>query len=318
MTFRRIENSAVSEPSDLRVPGPHLRGPEPAGHPPRSSPEADKISYRLYGSGDEWGDIIIIYMPTKSRSGPLHLIRGEGEGGTAPPSEFLVGVIMYVNNFSIKNQQKIVSGFDELNFHNVSKWFSKFAHKENTIVKVQLSSIDIEKVFNNSLFFKNELTVENNCVYEELILEDIIDWNIFIPYQVSPLMLGHPIVLKRKLMYDDLHISVYCFRGTLKAMKLLLENNNLRWSSKNNRTPSENKIISSMKYKRDINYFIAKDALVENHDYEIIGRIFNTETMELLLKDDEVPFKELINQRLISFTESQDQNPETYLDDYNW
>ena len=122
---------------------------------------------------------------------------------------------MYVQYFSVNNQQKITAGINELGMMNVAQWFSKFNHKENTIVKIQLSDMDIEKIFKHSLFFKGDLTPENNVTYEECILEDVLDWNIFFPYQVSKMQLGHPIVLKRKLTYDDLHNVIYCFKGTL-------------------------------------------------------------------------------------------------------
>lgn len=225
---------------------------------------------------------------------------------------------MYVQKFSIENQQKIVSGIDELNFHNVSEWFSKFSNKENTIVKIELSSIDIERIFKTSLFFKGDLTPENNVTYEELILEDILDWSIYFPYKVTSMMLSHPIILKRKLTHDDLHNCIYCFKGTLKAINLLLDANKLTWSSRANRTDEENRIISSAKNKKDLDFFDFKDLLIKDLDYEIIDRIFDVETMELLIEDEEVPFKELISNRLISFTESQDQESLTYTDDYNW
>ena len=227
-------------------------------------------------------------------------------------------IIMYIQNFSVSNQQKIVTALDELNFKATAKWFSKFSHKENTIVKIQLSSIDIERIFKKSLFFKGDLTPENNVTYEECILEDVLNWNIFFPYQVSKMQLGHPIVLKRKLTYDNLHNVIYCFKGTLKAINKLMEFNSLPWSSKSNRTPLENKIINSMKYKRDINFEIAKQALINDEDYEIIDRIFDTEIMEELLEDEEVPFKSIISSRLTEFTQSQDQDTKTYLDDYIW
>lgn len=224
---------------------------------------------------------------------------------------------MYVQYFSVNNQQKITAGINELGMMNVAQWFSKFNHKENTIVKIQLSDMDIEKIFKHSLFFKGDLTPENNVTYEECILEDVLDWNIFFPYQVSKMQLGHPIVLKRKLTYDDLHNVIYCFKGTLKAINKLMEFNSLPWSSKSNRTPLENKIIYSMKYKRDIDFEIAKQALINDEDYEIIERIYDVEIMEELLRED-VPFKDLIAQRLTEFTESQEQDGNTYLDDYIW
>jgi len=224
---------------------------------------------------------------------------------------------MYVQYFSVNNQQKITAGINELGMMNVAQWFSKFNHKENTIVKIQLSDMDIEKIFKHSLFFKGDLTPENNVTYEKCILEDVLDWNIFFPCQVSKMQLGHPIVLKRKLTYDDLHNVIYCFKGTLKAINKLMEFNSLPWSSKSNRTPLENKIIYSMKYKRDIDFEIAKQALINDEDYEIIERIYDVEIMEELLRED-VPFKDLIAQRLTEFTESQEQDGNTYLDDYIW
>ena len=225
---------------------------------------------------------------------------------------------MYVQKFSIENQQKIVSGIDELGFKTVVEWFNKFCDKQNTIVKVELSSIDIERIFNNRLFFKDELTSEQNTSYEELVLEDVLDWNIYFPHKVSSMQLGHPIVLKRKLDYDQLHNVIYCFKGTLKAITVLMEYNSLPWSSKSNRTDLENQIIKTMKAHKTIDFFIAKQALIAEDDYEIIDKVYDVETMELLLEDEEVPFKELINHRLISFTESQDQESLTYTDDYNW
>ena len=96
-----------------------------------------------------------------------------------------------------------------------------------------------------------------------------------------------------------------------------MEFNSLPWSSKSNRTPLENKIIYSMKYKRDIDFEIAKQALINDEDYEIIERIYDVEIMEELLRED-VPFKDLIAQRLTEFTESQEQDGNTYLDDYIW
>lgn len=226
---------------------------------------------------------------------------------------------MYVQKFSVENQQKIVSGIDKLGMTSVSEWFSKFAHKEETIVKVELSSIDIEKIFTPRLFFKGDLTPENNVTYEELVLEDILDWNIFFPYQVTKMQLGHPIVLKRKMTYDDLHNVIYCFKGTLKAINKFLESNSLPWSSKSNRTDLENKIIKTMKngYKT-IDFNIAKQALIDDEDYEIINRIYDIDTLEELLEDEEVPFKSIIGSRLTEFTQSQDQDTKTYLDDYIW
>lgn len=223
---------------------------------------------------------------------------------------------MYVQKYSVKNQEKITVGFlNQFNFYKVAQWFLKFAHKEETIVKVELSAIDIEKIFSQRLFFKNDLI---DCTYEEMVLEDVLNWNIYIPHKITKTMLGHPIVLKRKLTHDDLHNSIYCFKGTLKAIEILLNYNKLAWSSKANRTDRENRIISSAKNKKDLSFFEYKELLINELDYEIIDKIFDVETMELLLEDEEVPFKELINQRLIEFTESQDQNPETSLDDYQW
>ena len=226
---------------------------------------------------------------------------------------------MYVNKFTIKNQQKIVSGCVELNFEKAAEWFNKFADKQETIVKVELSSIDIEKIFSNRLFYKGALTSEDNVTYEELVLEDVLDWNIYFPHKVTSMQLGHPIVLKRKLTHDDLHNVIYCFKGTLKAITVLMDYNKLQWSTKANRTDADNQIISIMKNGyRTIDVAIAKDALIEDENYEIIEKIFDVEVMEDLLEDEQVPFKELISKRLNTFTESQDQNPKTYLDDYKW
>lgn len=222
---------------------------------------------------------------------------------------------MIVKKYSIKNQQKIAVGILSKGFYATFKWFHKFDSKKETIVKVELSSIDIEKVFAKSLFYKNGLT---ETEYSECLLEDIIDRNIFIPSKVTNTQLGHRILLKRKLTHDDLHIVIYCFKGTLKAINLLLKYNSLPWSSKANRTPFENKVISSAKYKRDIDFVTAKQALIENDDYEIIERIYNVEILEELLEEPEVPFKELIESRYIQFNESQDQDSNTYLDDYIW
>lgn len=215
-------------------------------------------------------------------------------------------------------QQKIISGIDDLGMNSVVEWFNRFGNHKNTIVKIQLTSIDIEKIFNRRLFFKGDLTPENNCTYEELILEDVLDWNIFFPYQVKSIQLGHPIVLKRKLTHDDLFNVIYCYKGTLKAIKTLIEYNSLAWSSKANRTPLENKIISSMKNKRSIDFSIAKTALVDYEDYEIIDRIFDTEILEELIQEEQIPFKDLLEERLTMFTESQDQDSNSYLDDYTW
>ena len=222
---------------------------------------------------------------------------------------------MYIKKYSVKNQQKIVVGILNSGFYRTFKWFNKFASSENTIVKIQLSSIDIEKVFKNSLFFKND--IEETC-FEECTLEDIIDWNIFIPNQVTNTMLGHPIILKRYLTHDDLQIYIYCFKGTLKAIENLLKYNNLQWSSKANRTETENQIINRRKYQGDLTFFDIRDSLIKDLDYEVIEKIFDVETMELLLEDDEVPFKELIAKRLIEFTESQDMDSRTFIEDYNW
>lgn len=220
---------------------------------------------------------------------------------------------MIVKKYSIKNQQKITVGILQSGFYTTFKWFHKFDSKKETIVKVELSSIDIEKVFQNRLFFKNGLT---DTEYVECILEDIIDRNIYIPYKVTNMQLGHRILLKRKLTHDNLHIVIYCFKGTLKAIEHLLEYNSLPWSSKVNRTDEENRIISSMKYKKSLDFFTIKDLLINDLDYEVIDRIYDVETMELLLDDDEVPFKELIAKRLTEFTESQDMDSVTYIEDY--
>lgn len=220
---------------------------------------------------------------------------------------------MIVNRFSTKNQQKITVGILKAGFYTTFKWFHTFDSKADTIVKVELSSIDIEKVFSRSLFYKNGLT---GTEYTECLLEDIIDRNIFIPYQVSNMQLGHRILLKRKLTHDNLHISIYCFKGTLKAINALLEANNLPWSSKATRTDDENKIISSMKYKKSLDFFTIKDLLINDLDYEIIDKIYDVETMELLLAEEDVPFKDLIEQRLIEFTESTDMDIATYIEDY--
>lgn len=163
------------------------------------------------------------------------------------------------------------------------------------------------------MFFRNGLT---DTEYVECILEDIIDRNIYIPYKVTNMQLGHRILLKRKLTHDNLHIVIYCFKGTLKAIEHLLEYNSLPWSSKANRTDEENRIISSMKYKKSLDFFTIKDLLINDLDYEVIDRIYDIETMELLLDNDEVPFKELIAKRLTEFTESQDMDPVTYIEDY--
>lgn len=220
---------------------------------------------------------------------------------------------MIVNKYSIKNQQKITVGILQSGFYTTFKWFHKFDSKKETIVKVELSSIDIEKVFSRSLFYKNGLT---DTEYTECLLEDIIDRNIYIPYQVSNMQLGHRILLKRKLTHDNLHISIYCFKGTLKAINALLEANKLPWSSKATRTDEENRIISSMKFRKSLGFFEIKDLLINDLDYEVIEKIYDVETMELLLEDDEVPFKELIAQRLAEFTESQDMDSSTYIEDY--
>lgn len=231
--------------------------------------------------------------------------------------ENFLGDIMYVSRFSIKNQQKIVSGIDELGMKSVSEWFSKFAHKENSIVKIELSSIDIERIFKPSLFFKGDLTPENNISFEELVLEDVLDYNLFGSYQVTPTMFGHPIVLKRKLDYDSLHNSIYCFKGTLKAIEKLMNSNSLQWSSKSNRTDLENRIINRMKHPRVIHY---ETAFIYNEDYELVDTIFDTDTMEELIENEEIPswIRELIQERLVLFSESQEQDPNTYLDDYIW
>lgn len=224
---------------------------------------------------------------------------------------------MFVNRFSVKNQQKIVSGIDELGFKSTTNWFSKFAHKENTIVKVELSAIDIERIFRKSLFFKGDLTEDNNYSIEELVLEDVLDFSITFPYKVTPTMLGHPIVLKRRLGYDSLHNSIYCFKGTLKAIEILLQYNSLPWSTQSNRTETENKIIRKLKYPKTIRY---EYELSKFENYELVETIFDVDTMEQLLQVEEIPswIKELIQERLILFSESQEQDENTYLDDYNW
>lgn len=224
---------------------------------------------------------------------------------------------MYVNYYSVDNQQKIVSGLVELNFETVAEWFAKFSDKENTIVKVELSSIDIEKVFQTSMFFKGELTSENNVTYEETYLGDLISFETFIPHwKVSNMQLNHPVLLKRKLDYDQLHNVIYCFKGTLKAINTLLQYNKLAWSTKANRTKEENYIIKRMKAHKTIDVATAKEALIDDEDYEIIDKIFDIETMELLLEDESVPFKDLLSKRLNEFTESQDMDSVTYIEDY--
>lgn len=198
-------------------------------------------------------------------------------------------------------------------FYRTFKWFHQFDSVKETIYKVELSDMDIEKIFANRLFFKNDLT---DCEYVECILEDILDWNIFIPYQVTNMQLGHRILLKRKLTQDNLHVVIYCFKGTLKAIERLLEANKLTWTSKERRTKLENKIISIQKYKRDLTLFEIEKALISDLDYEVIERIYDIETMELLLENEEIPFKDLISKRLCEFTESQDMNTKTYIEDY--
>lgn len=225
---------------------------------------------------------------------------------------------MIVNRFTVKNQQKITVGILKSGFYTTFKWFHKFDSHKETIVKIEFSSIDIERILQSRLFYKNGLDSVNNVEYTECILQDIIDRNIFIPYQVTNMMLGHRILLKRKLTYDNLHVSIYCYKGTLKAINLLLKYNKLPWSSKVTRTDEENKIISSMKYRKSLDFFEIRDLLIDELDYEIIDKIYDVETMELLLEDEEVPFKELIEDRLTEFTQSQDQSPDTCLDDYNW
>lgn len=220
---------------------------------------------------------------------------------------------MIVKKYSIKNQQKITVGILNKEFYTTFKWFHKFDTKEEAIVKIELSSIDIEKVFKKSLFYKNDLT---DCEYTELQLKDIIAYNTFIPYQVSDMMLRHPILLKRKLTYDDLHICIYCFKGTLKAINLLLKYNKLQWSSKANRTAQENRIIYMMKFRKTPGFSEIKKALIDDLDYEIIEKIYDVDIMEELLEDEEVPFHDLIYKRLIEFTESQDMDPKTYIEDY--
>ena len=220
---------------------------------------------------------------------------------------------MIVKKYSIKNQQKIAVGILSKEFYTTFKWFHKFDSKKETIVKVEFSSIDIEKILKKSLFFKNGLT---SASFEECVLEDILDWNIFIPNQVKPAMLGHPILLKRNMTYDDLHISIYCFKGTLKAIKLLLKYNSLPWYSKANRTDEENKIISHAKYHKSLGHLDFRELLINDLDYEVVDRIYDIETLELLIEDEEVPFTELLEKRLCEFTESQDMNPETYIEDY--
>lgn len=220
---------------------------------------------------------------------------------------------MIVNKYSTKNQQKITVGILNAGFYRTFKWLHKFDAKKETIVKVELSAIDIEKVFQNRLFFKNGLT---DTEYTECMLEDIIDRNIYIPHNVTNRQLGHPILLKRKLTHDNLHVSLYCFAVTLTAIERLLEYNSLPWTIKANRTDEENRIINSGKYKRDLNFFTIKELLINDLDYEVIDRIYDVETMEFLLEDDEVPFKELIAQRLTAFKESQDMEEITYIEDY--
>lgn len=220
---------------------------------------------------------------------------------------------MLVKKYSIKNQQKMTVGILNAGFYRTFKWFHQFDSVKETICKVELSDMDIEKIFAKRLFFKNDLT---DCEYVECILEDILDWNIFIPYQVTNMQLGHRILLKRKLTPDNLHVVIYCFKGTLKAIERLLEANKLTWTSKERRTKLENKIISIQKYKRDLTLFEIEKALINDLDYEVIERIYDIETMELLLENEEIPFKDLIAKRLCEFTESQDMNSKTYVDDY--
>ena len=40
--------------------------------------------------------------------------------------------------------------------------------------------------------------------------------------------------------------------------------------------------------------------------------------MEELLEEPEVPFKDLIAKRLCEFTESQDMESKTFIEDYDW
>lgn len=220
---------------------------------------------------------------------------------------------MIVKRYSIRNQQKITVGILNKGFYTTFKWFHKFDSKKDTIVKIELSSIDIEKVFTKSLFYKNGLT---DCEYTEMQLQDIIAYDAFIPYNVSDMMLKHPILLKRNLTYDDLHICIYCFKGTLKAINLLLKYNKLPWSSKANRTAEENRIIYMMKFRKTPGFSEIRNALINDLDYEIIDRIYDVEIMEDLLEDEEIPFHDLIAKRLIEFTESQDMDSRTYIEDY--
>ena len=71
-----------------------------------------------------------------------------------------------------------------------------------------------------------------------------------------------------------------------------------------------------MKFRKTPGFSEIRNALINDLDYEIIDRIYDVEIMEDLLEDEEVPFHDLIAKRLTEFTESQDMDSRTYIEDY--
>lgn len=229
---------------------------------------------------------------------------------------------MYVKYYSVKMQQKLAVGILRENYSEVAKWFLKFCSKEKTILKVELSSIDIEKIGSMELFYKGDL---ESCEYSECYLIDILDSNIYIPNKFRNIVMNQPILLRRTLTHDSLHTSFFCFKGTYKALRALLETNNLPWTTKAMRTKEENKIISSMKNKRGLQYYDLGRMLYDEFDYELIDTIYDLETMEKLLHDfekiasmnsDYEFIRELLAKRYIEFTEQTEQDANSYLEDY--
>lgn len=153
---------------------------------------------------------------------------------------FLNFIKPYINDKNIVNYyDRVFNIYDELN--------KTFEFKK--VYKINLNSIDLEKLNKTYLLFKNGLNYDSNDIkisfikYDEFLKSVFIKSNGFIhndlkynfnvrPYNDKNKVLNDFIIIVEKLGYDEKYNYIYCNRRCYVDILKTIELNNVEWYNK--------------------------------------------------------------------------------------
>lgn len=147
--------------------------------------------------------------------------------------------------------------FKPYDFYN---GLNKTFNKSNGVFKVWLSDIDLEKINKKYLFFKNNLTLDNNINISIIRYDEFLknipykkNWDIYNElekgfyngYNKYKALLNSFIIIVEFLSYDEKYNYIYCNKLVKNDLLQLIKINPIKWDKTSN-----NKLLKSIKNNR--------------------------------------------------------------------